>query len=219
MSFDVQRSRSMAGGLHDERTRLQLALLERMAAFDPPIRVMGGFAEDALVGGTVSRPHEDVDWAVMRDELPRRLEQAQEIGFEKPETWGESAPGEPFYLTLEHADGTTIDVGVFDEVDGHPVIDVSKLYFKLDGHEAPAGFRVHLPADAFSHPVAAVDGVPVWSLSPLALYQVRVGISSWGAFGELNEKQRRSLARLRSAFFADAEEDDLLPPVEPLDHG
>jgi hypothetical protein len=201
------------------RTRAQLDLLARMAELDPPPHVMGGYAEDAVVGGTVSRPHDDVDWAVMRRDLPLRLEQMRGLGFGEPETWGEAAPGLPFYLYAARDDGLSVDVAVFEEVDGHPTIDVGTLRFQVDGQKPPGGFRVHLPADAFSYPTASVDGVPVRSLSPLALYQVRVGIASKGAFGELTEKQRRSLARLRETYFGALDDDDLMPLVEPLAAG
>jgi hypothetical protein len=76
----------------------QFALLERCAALDPPPPLMGGYAEDALLARSVTRPHEDVDWLFPRRELGLRLAQAAELGFEAFETWGEAAPGEPFYL-------------------------------------------------------------------------------------------------------------------------
>jgi hypothetical protein len=200
----------------DARTRAQLVLLERMAALDVPPRLMGGFAEDAVIGGTVSRLHDDVDWAVTRDELPMQLEQARALGFAEVTTWGESAPGVPFYLSATDARGISIDIGVFDRTDDHVVADVGRLLFSIDGASPPAGFRVHLPADAFIYPRASIDGVPAWPLSPLALYQVRIGIASRGAFGALTDKQVHSLARLRQAFFSDAPEDELMPRVEPL---
>jgi hypothetical protein len=75
----------------------QLGLLKRMANLDPPPCVMGGYAEDALLAGTVTRPHEDVDWLLPRHELQLRLSQAGQLGFAEFETWGEAAPSEPFY--------------------------------------------------------------------------------------------------------------------------
>jgi hypothetical protein len=47
----------------------QRAMLARMAGLDPPPFSMGGFAEDALLAGTVTRPHEDFDWLLQRSEL------------------------------------------------------------------------------------------------------------------------------------------------------
>ena len=50
---------------------------------------MGGYAEDALLAGAVTRPHD-------QEELRRA--QLAELGFTDWETWGEAAPGVPFYL-------------------------------------------------------------------------------------------------------------------------
>jgi hypothetical protein len=54
------------------------------------------------------------------------------------------------------------------------------------------------------------------TISPLALYQMRVGISSWGSFGRLTEKQLASARRLRDRFFPGRSEAELAPVVEPL---
>ena len=59
---------------------------------------MGGYAEDALLAGRVTRPHEDVDVIFPRDEEALRMDQLADLGFEEWETWGEAAPGVPFYL-------------------------------------------------------------------------------------------------------------------------
>jgi hypothetical protein len=201
-----------------DRTGRQLDLLARMAALDPIPCVIGGYAEDALVAGTVTREHEDIDWLVPRSELSHRLDQAERLGFTEFETWGESAPGEPFYLYTKHGD-LSIDIGVCDEVDGRHVVDVFRLAFLIDGKEAPAGYRVFMPADTFEHERASIDGIEVWPASPLALYQMRIGIASQGSFGELNEKQRASLRRLKESFFPDRSDEELTPPIEPLETG
>jgi hypothetical protein len=39
----------------------QLELIARLAALEPTPSFMGGYAEDALLAGSVTRPHEDVD--------------------------------------------------------------------------------------------------------------------------------------------------------------
>jgi hypothetical protein len=60
----------------------QLELLERMAALDPKPFFIGGFAEDALLAGCVTREHGDLDWIFPHHELDARLAQAAELGFE-----------------------------------------------------------------------------------------------------------------------------------------
>jgi hypothetical protein len=51
-----------------------------MSVLEPPVRIIGGYAEDALLAGTVTRPHVDVDWLIPRREYELRLAQASEFG-------------------------------------------------------------------------------------------------------------------------------------------
>ena len=53
----------------------QLDSVSRLMSLEPPLYLFGGFAEDAVLYGTVSRPHQDVDVLVWLDELPLRIEQ------------------------------------------------------------------------------------------------------------------------------------------------
>ena len=193
----------------------QFALLEQTAALDPAPCLMGGYAEDALLARSVTRPHEDVDWLFPRRELPLRLAQAADLGFEAFETWGDAAPGEPFYLYGENG-ALKLDLGVADVADGRYVVRVHKIHFEVDGGQAPAGYQFALPEDAFDHPPVELDGLTVRVVSPLTLYQLRAGIASQGSFGPLSERQLGSLAALRERFFPDRSEEELLPPVEPL---
>jgi hypothetical protein len=199
----------------DAVTARQLELLERMSALDPPLRVIGGFAEDALLAGSVTRPHVDVDWLIPRRECDLRLEQASELGFAELEVWGESAPGEPFYLYGESGD-LKLEIGVADEEDGALWIKVWAISFEVDGKPAPVGYRLELPSDTFRHPRVEIDGITVWPASPLALYQFRVGIARQGSFGELGEKQLRAMHDLKNRFFPDRTEADLMPRIERL---
>ena len=107
-----------------------------------------------------------------------------------------------------------------DEEDGAFWLELHRLRFELDdGKPAPAGYRLRLPGDTFEHPPVDLDGVTVWPISPLALHQMRLGIARQGSFGELGEKQLRSLRELRTRFFPDRSDEELLPPIEPLAHG
>jgi hypothetical protein len=116
-------------------------MLARVAALDPPPFFMGGFAEDALLAGTVTRRHEDFDWLLPRSELDLRRGQAESLGF---------------------------------------------------------------------------DGIELRVASPLALYQMRVAISSQGSFGELSDRQRASSRALRERFLTGLSEDELTARIEPL---
>jgi hypothetical protein len=176
---------------------------------------MGGFAEDALLAGAVTRPHADVDWIVPRSELDLRLEQARGLGFGDAETWGEAAPGEPFYLFAQQGE-LKLEIGIVDELDGRWVLRVYRLLFDIDGREAPAGYLVELPGDLLDHPAVELDGVGLRPASPLALYQLRAGIASRGSFGPLSERQLDAMARLRERFFPGRTEAELAPRVEAL---
>jgi hypothetical protein len=191
----------------------QLELLRRMAALDPAPCFIGGYAEDSLLAGTVTRPHVDLDWLCPRHELAVRLEQAGELGFAEFETWGESAPGEPFYLFAQSGE-LKLEVGVADDTDAGIFLRIHRLAFEIGGDEAPAGYRLRLPDDTFRHPPAGLDGVRIRTASPLALYQLRVGIASQGSFGELSPRQRASSRRLADTFFPGVAAAALAPTVE-----
>jgi hypothetical protein len=193
----------------------QLELIARMASLDPPPWFMGGYAEDALLAGTVTRPHLDVDWLFPRRELDLRLEQCAQLGFAAFETWGEAAPGEPFYLFGENGD-LRLDLGIADESGGQRIVRVHSLAFEVDGRPAPSGYQVHLPEDLFEYPEVELDGIALRPASPLGLYQLRVGIASQGSFGELSERQRASARNLRETFYPGASEEELAPSIEPL---
>jgi hypothetical protein len=193
----------------------QLELLRRMAALDPPPCLIGGYAEDALLAGTVTRSHVDIDWLVPRRELPLRLAQARRLGFRDFETWGESAPGEPFYLYGENGE-LKLELGIVDEQDGRVYLTIHKLAFDLDGRAAPAGYRVRLPDGTFHHPPVEIDGIVVRTASPLALYQLRAGIASQGSFGRPSPLQQDSARRLKQKFFPGRSDTDLEPEIERL---
>lgn len=193
----------------------QFELLRRMAVLDPAPCLIGGYAEDALLAGTVTRPHVDIDWMVPRRELPLRLAQARQLGFGAFETWGESAPGEPFYLYGENGD-LKVELGVAEEQDERVYLRIRKLAFDIDGREAPAGYQLLLPRNTFEHPPVEIDGVALRTASPLALYQLRVGIASQGSFGPLTTQQRESARCLKERFFPLIPDLDLKPRIEPL---
>jgi Aminoglycoside-2''-adenylyltransferase len=77
----------------------QLDVIAKLAALEPPPSFMGGFAEDAVLARTVTRPHEDVDLIFPRDEQELWLARLAELGFADWETWYEGAPGVPFIFS------------------------------------------------------------------------------------------------------------------------
>jgi hypothetical protein len=186
-----------------------------MSALKPPVWIMGGYAEDALLAGTVMRAHEDIDWVFPRREYELRLAQAKGLGFPEFDVWGESAPGQPFYLSADQGE-LRLELGIVDEEEGALWLKVYKLGFQIDGSEPAAGYRVQLPGDTFRHPPVELDGIAVRPISPRALYQLRLGIAARGSFGALTAKQLRSMRLLKERFFPDRTDDELMPRVVAL---
>jgi len=195
----------------DCTTALQLDLLRGMSRLDPAPYLFGGYAEDALLAGKVTRPHLDVDWLCPRRELDLRLAQARELGFSEFETWGESAPGEPFYLFAQQGD-LRLDLGVGDELDGHNVLRVHNLAFA----PVPVPYRVALPDDMFDHPPVTLEGIELRVVSPLALHQIRTGIASQGSFGELSDRHLAASRQLCQTFYPGVDPAALAPAIDPI---
>jgi hypothetical protein len=61
-----------------------LPLIASLMRLDAPIVLIGGFAEDAMLGGSIRRHHDDVDVLIERSSLTRGLEIFDELGFEPP---------------------------------------------------------------------------------------------------------------------------------------
>ena len=186
----------------------QLVLLRRMAALDPAPVIFGGYAEDALLAGTVTRAHVDIDWLVPRSELGLRLEQARALDFDTFVTMGEAAPGEPFYLRAENGP-LMLELGILDGLE----LRVQRLFFDGDG---ATGYRLLLPEDTFSYPPVSLDGIELRVPSPLALYQFRAGIAAMGSFGALSDRHRAAGRALNATFLGGRPEYELLPDIQPL---
>jgi hypothetical protein len=198
-------------------TGRQLELIAQLAALEPALSFMGGYAEDALLAGRVTREHEDVDVTFPRSEQELRLSQLAELGFVKWDTWGEAAPGVPFYLFGQHG-ALRLDLGICDEADGKHWMRVHKLSFTVGGEEAPAGYQLQLPDDLFDQPPVELEGIAIKPISPLALYQIRAGVAERNSFGPLSDRHLATLAQLRARFFPGRSEDELLPTLEALSH-
>ena len=186
--------------------RTYLPLVEQLASLVPPVFVFGGIAEDALLDGSVTRPHGDVDVLVARATLGRHFEQLAALGFAGFDVLFESAPGVPLVLGATNR-GLNLELGVFDELERGSASFVLPLQ--------AGAVRVTLPDDTFTFPVASIDGVPIRTVSPLALYQLRQAFISTGVFGPERDKDRAVQARLRAELLGNAPDVDLGPRIEP----
>lgn len=181
----------------------QLELLRALMELEPKVHIFGGFAEDALLYGRQSRRHEDIDVVVFRDELDLRLDQAEALGFREWHLRMQPEPGRPLVIGSILGE-MNLEYVVFDrDQDGGVSFVVP----------TPEGLtRVWLPEGAFDHARSSVDGVGVRTVSPLALYQIRVGVTE--TFGGMRPKDKVSQAKLRSTFFSGVPEEKLAPRTE-----
>ena len=179
------------------------ALVEALARLDPPTRLFGGIAEDALLTETLSRPHADVDVFVLRPELTRYLELFAGWGFDDFETRFEVRPNHPLALGCPRGEAD-LELGLFDQ-------DTSGIYFEvIDSQGAPT--KIYLPDDALSYPPTRIGSNEIRVLSPRALVDIRRGLELLSTFGPLREKDIRVQQRLLDAFFDGAPPDD--PRIE-----
>ena len=179
-----------------------LAIIERLAALEPPVFTFGGFAEDALLDGSITRPHGDLDVLVARSSLELHLAQLGELGFTDFDVLFEPQAGRPLVLGGAH-DGQDLELGVFDELEPGIASFVLPVETGL--------IRISLPEDTLRHPIGSIDGVPIRTVSPLALYQLREAFLRTGVFGPPRDKDRAAQARLRQELLRDADERDLAP--------
>jgi hypothetical protein len=184
----------------------QLDLIAEVMGLNPPLYLFGGFAEDAVLYGKVSRPHQDVDMLIWRDQLAMRIEQVRVFGFDSFEVRFEAAPGHPLAVGARSHHGLDLEFCI-GERDSH-----GRTFFY---RPSSAGLqRCWLPSDALSYPIQDLEGVPVRTVSPLTLYQVRTALAD--VFGGLRPKDRKVQAALHERFFAGLADGDLAPEVEEV---
>lgn len=170
-----------------------LELLQVLSELEPTPPIFGGVAEDALLSATFSRPHADVDVFVIRADLDLRRREFGQFGFEEFEVRYAPRPGQPLAMGSPQGE-TDLEIGVFDLNDGD-------VYFEVEDGNGLL-HRVSLPTDAVDHDVeAAIDGIKVRTLSPLALVHIRRGLERLGTFGPLREKDIAVQKRLLDRFF------------------
>ena len=178
-------------------------LLEAVMAFEPAVHVFGGFAEDALLHGTSVRTHDDVDVLVGRGELEAQLRNARAIGFSSQEVRFEPIEGMP--MVIGTTDGSLdLEISVYDRT------PEGTVFFHVPDQGGRI-FRVELSEGVFDYPVSDLDGIAVRTVSPLALYQIRAGITMTGAFGHPRPKDITSQEALRSRFFPETPVNSLQP--------
>lgn len=185
-----------------------MPLLHDLASLDPPLFIFGGIAETVLLDHELRPSHGDVDVVTRRDELKLRTEQLDELGFHDFAVYYEPRPGRPLVLGSSR-DDLALELNLLDhDPTGSP-------YFAVLTEDGPVSISV--PANLFDWPPTIIDGVPIRTLSPLALIQIRAGLTTTGVFGPPRlGKDDAQQARLIEAFFPDASEEALKPRIAPI---
>lgn len=180
--------------------RLQLRLIAELMALEPQRVLFGGWAEDALLHGRPSRPHEDIDLLVPLAELEVVLAQAAKLGFVHPHVKLQVEDGRPIVVGV-YAAGQELELIVYQtDKDGRAFFDL------------PVGQdlkRFWMPGDAFSQPPGRLGNVAVRTVTPLALYQIREFCQH--VFGGFRDKDLVTQAALKDRYFRDLPERELRP--------
>ncbi len=186
-----------------------LQLLERIATLLPPVFIMGGFAEDALLNHRITRQHGDIDVLTLRSQLNQCLEQFKSLGFPEFEVYLEESPGNPFVLGAD-ANDLHIEIGVSN-------VDPSGSYsFEVGGHLPSSRYRVFLPDDTLDYPATTLESIKIQTISPLALYQMRAAFAVTGSFGEMSPTAAATQEQLKKTFFPNQDEGMLMPKIVNL---
>ena len=167
--------------------------------------MFGGIAEDVVLDHELSRPHGDIDIMVHRDELSQRERQCELLGFIDFEVYYEPILDRPLVLG-GHKGSLNLELAICDK-DGHD-------YYCTVIDDTGDLCSIYLPVDSFAHPVSLIEGTPIRTLSPLALYQIRAGLDITKSFGDLRPKDLVTQRRLKTAFFGGQAEAALRPRIE-----
>src|SRR5687767_12645533 len=92
--------------------RLQLKAIAGLMALEPQRFLFGGWAEDALLYGKPSRPHDDIDLLVSLDELEALLAQVEVLGFTDAQVKFQVEEGKPIVVAA-YAEGQELELIVY----------------------------------------------------------------------------------------------------------
>jgi hypothetical protein len=179
-------------------------LLGKIASLAPPLHLFGGVAEDILLGGTVKPGHRDLDLLVASENLAAAAEQLLAVGL----TWepNEDQPGRPWVFRSDG--GLPVEVW--------PCVVNQEVCTVIVPGKGGRRFRLSLPSDTFEYPATVLAGVTVHTVSPLALYLMRVA-SAWTRYeGERREGDLQVAATIRSALVSNCPESKLALVLEEL---
>jgi hypothetical protein len=182
--------------------------LHTLSALTPPVFLMGGCAEELLLGDDLDRPHKDLDLLAWLGELEQLLEQLAARHLDSLEVVLADAASQPL-LVRGRLGGLEIEIYVArPEPDG--------FSFEVPA-QGPAGrLRLFLPVDTFTYPATVRAGLALRTVSPLALAHMRAASARTRHAGDKQAHDLAMLARLRQTFLADYSAQHLQPRIEPV---
>ena len=183
-------------------------VLKKMAGLTPPVFIMGGVAEDLLLGDELDRPHKDLDLLARRGELEELTAQLEGMRLGPLQVVLADAAGGPLMLR-GHAGSLELEIYVALPEPGGFSVEVPA--------QGPAGrLRIFQPADTFDYPPARLDGYSIHTVSPLALAQMRAASAQTRYVADKRARDLAMLARLRAAFLSAYDDEQLQPRIEPV---
>jgi hypothetical protein len=192
-------------------------VLKKIAGLTPPVFVMGGFAEDALLGLSLDRPHKDLDLLVPGGALEGVAAQLEAVGVGEWVVVLADLLGQPLILSGHAALEASGPSGGL-EVEIYVAISESAGGFSLEvPAQGPAGRRrIFLPADTFDYPATPLAGLAIQTVSPLALCLLRAASAQTRHTGEKRATDLAMVARLRQAFLSGYHDQQLQPRIEAV---
>jgi hypothetical protein len=188
-------------------------ILEKLAVFTPLtpfVFIMGGFAEDALLGNELDRPHKDLDLLARPGTLAAitaQLEAVQSGGWEVVLA---GASGQPLML---RGQAGSLELEIYQTVP-----DADGFSFEVPAQGPASRLRLFLPEDTFAYPATVLDGLAIQTVSPLALALMRASSAQTrhGAAAGKRARDLAMLARLRETFLSAYDEAQLQPRIEAV---
>jgi hypothetical protein len=188
-------------------------ILEKLAALTPLtpfVFIMGGFAEEVLLGDELDRPHKDLDLLARPGTLTRLTAQLATI---QPAEWEVAlahTSGQPLMLRAQ-ASGLELEIYLAR-------LEPSGFSIEVPAQGPAARLRLFLPADTFTYPATRLEGLAIQTVSPLALAVMRAASAQTRHVAAAGKRARdlAMLARLRATFLATYAGAQLQPRIEAV---
>ena len=189
------------------KTKQQLKFISVISQFELPTVIIGGFAEDALLGGEITREHGDVDILLDRDDVASVKQKLTEAGYAVEEKIEEGS-SKPYKLLLSNG-GVRFDIGIADKDEsGNPYIDV----VGKNDQEENVTYRVFLPKDLLVGEDATIESKKVKVAKAENLLYLRYAVEMISRFPTPRQKDIDGERAIRENFFP---EEDTRVKIKP----